>query len=270
MVPSFASFFIKTQAFTENHLLFTEHSKLTQELSESFPDTGEDLYHLELRFESDSLFWDRLLLFNIESAHDKTDSLDGEKIMNPDLSFYSFSSDKDLLSVDARPFHSKTIIPIGIRSNISGLFRIRVARKHFPEKMTLYLHDKLLDQWMVLGQDSSYYFVLNHHLVEKNNDRFEITAFKKEITAIRIPSALSLSAYPVPANDQLVIRFKTPGMQHTFLNLFSQNGILVKSYRLGLQQEGNFRIAVADLPKGIYILELKCGNDVVIRKIIKS
>ncbi|MBU5819135.1 hypothetical protein JWE25_20240, partial [Acinetobacter baumannii] len=135
-------------------LLFTEQAKLTGELPNGFMETTDDPYHLELRLESDGRFWDRILLFHIDSARDATDLLDAEKIMNPDINFYSFSTDKNALSADARPFHKKTVVPLGIRSNVSGLFRIRTARKFLPEKLVLYLHDKLLDRWMQLEKDS--------------------------------------------------------------------------------------------------------------------
>ncbi len=268
MMPAFASFFIKTHAFTENHLLFTEQAKLTGELPDGFMELTDDPYHLELRLETDSLFWDRILLFHIDSARDATDPLDAEKIMNPDVSFYSFSSDKNMLSADARPFHKKTLIPLGIRSNLSGLFRIRTTRKYLPEKLVLYLHDKLLDRWMQLEKDSSYYFRLNPDTLNWQADRFEITAFKKEPVTITIPSKIRLEAGPVPARDQLMVNFKTIRPGNCFLRLFSIQGQLIRSYQLGVRQEGRFTISLAGIPQGLYILELQCADDTAVQRII--
>ncbi len=268
MMPAFASFFIKTYAFTENHLLFTEQAKLTGEPPNGFMETTDDPYHLELRLESDGRFWDRILLFHIDSARDAIDPLDAEKIMNPDISFYSFSADKNALSADARPFHKKTLIPLGIRSNVSGLFRIRTARKYLPEKLVLCLHDKLLGRWMQLEKDSSYYFRLGHDTLNGLTDRFEITAFKKELATISIPSRIRLLAGPVPANDRLFVDFKAMQPGNCSLHLFSLQGQQVRSFMLGFRQEGRFTISLAGIPKGLYILELKCGSDTVVKKVM--
>jgi len=37
---------------------------------------------------------------------------------------------------------------------------------------------------------------------------------------------------------------------------------------LGFRQEGRFTISLAGIPKGLYILELKCGSDTVVKKVM--
>jgi hypothetical protein len=45
--------------------------------------------------------------------------------------------------------------------------------------------------------------------------------------------------------------------------------MVMKSFKLGFQKEGTCSIPVADLPGGIYLIEVRCGNHVAVQKIMK-
>lgn len=271
MVPAFAAFFVKTNAWVSNSLLFTENCKLVNKLTASQQGMIEDNYHLELRLENDSIFWDRILLFHIDSARDSRDKMDAEKLMNPDVNLYSFSADKHLLSADARPMHEHTIIPLGIHANLHGAFSIRVASMRLPKQIKLFLHDKYLGRWQSLEKDSSYYFSVTTDTASQGNHRFEIRGSKKEpATIIHIPAKITLTAGPVPATDRIAVGFTATEPGNTVLTISGINGIVMKSFNLGFQKEGTCTIPVADLPGGIYLIEVRCGNQVAVQKIIKS
>lgn len=270
IMPAFSSFFIKTNALTENILSFPENCKFIGDLSEPAADSIEDIAHLELRLETDSIFWDRLLLFHIDSAREKYDRLDAEKILNNNVSFFSYSADSSRLSVDARSIGKQTVIPVGIESNQHGVFRIRVSKKQLPQQLELFLHDKVLNQWMLLQADSSYYFSIEAHNSHLSNRRFEISSFKRETSVINPPAPIQFTIAPIPATDQLLLYFSAPEEGNTSLQFFTLNGAIVKRLEFGFLKKGAYTIPIAALPKGIYIAELKCGKYTVAKKIIKG
>jgi hypothetical protein len=124
----------------------------------------DDIFYVELRLESDSIFWDRIVLMQMDSAKTGFDKNDAEKFLNNDVNFYSLSREQKMLSIDARPINNNSVIPLGIQTNEPGTFGIRVAKQKLPASNTLMLHDKYLDNWMEL--------IRRQHLSFYNNKRY--------------------------------------------------------------------------------------------------
>ena len=153
---------------------------------------------------------------------------------------------------------------------IIGKFSIRVAKARLASSNTLMLHDRYLNKWMKLEEDSSYHFITINDTVSKGNNRFEITSLKKQIENATSLSRLITRIMPVPATDKIVVNYKAPERGNTTIRMISLSGNTVKSLRLGLQKEGQVTISIEDLVKGIYLLELICGNQFSTQKIIKD
>ncbi len=73
--------------------------------------------------------------------------------------------------------------------------------------------------------------------------------------------ASKLNIYPQPAND--AINIEMLGKQIVSSNLFNLNGDLIAQYGLTAN-----RIEVAHLSKGVYILQVKCSEGIVTKKVI--
>ena len=271
ILSSFGAFIVKVNANTNSKILFTENCKVNGIVSDSLPNIQEDnAYHVELRLERDGFFLDRIVLFEIDSAKSGFDKLDAEKFWNNDVNFYSISRDQKILSIDARPVNNESTILLGLQTNEPGIFSIRVAKASQAPSNSLMLHDKQLNKWMKLEEDSIYHFVTTNDTASIGNNRFEITTPKKPVENARAMSKLITKITPVPANDKIIVNYLSPERANTTIRIMNLAGITLKSLALGLQKEGKVAISVADMVRGIYLLELRCGNQISTQKIIKN
>ena len=270
ILPKFGAFIVKANENTYNHLLFTENCKTTDPATDSTATvTLDDIFYVELRLESDSIFWDRLLLLAMDSARNFYDKNDAEKFLNSDVNFYSLSGEQKMLSIDARPLNNETSVPIGLQTNEPGSFRIRVAAVNLPLSNTLKLHDRYLNRWMSLDKDSSYFFTTHGDSISSGNNRFEISSIKKLVDTVILP-AISMKINPVPARDKIIIQYQSPEKGNTGIRILNVSGTVLKTLQLGLQKEGQAIIQVGDLLSGIYWVELRCGNYRSSQKILKE
>ncbi len=268
---AFGSFIVRANHTINNTLLFTENSKTEEPATKDLPLTDiDDAFHLELRLETDSIFWDRILLLAIDSARTGFDKNDAEKFDNPDVNFYSLSGEQRKLSTDARPLNNESTIKLGIQSDDPGVFRIRVAKIALPASNQLMLHDRYLNKWMPLEKDSSYSFVTTTDTMSRGNQRFEITAQKKTKDSIYSTGSIKIKLNPVPAKEQVLVKFSATETGNMAIRLLTLSGMPVKNISLGVQKEGQVIIPVGGLLKGIYLLEIKCGSQVSTQKIIKN
>lgn len=261
ILPSFGAFMVETAAGTRQQILFTENSKSADPASDPLiPVRIDDWYHIELRLESDSILWDRLLLLQMDSARFGYDRNDASKLLNPDVNFYSHTYTGKQLSIDARPFTNESTIPLGLQCLQPGIFRIRISAVNLPASNTLMLHDKLLDKWIPLQQDSNYRFLVRMDTLTQGNDRFEICSRKKQEDPWLLPEPMELSLSPVPATDRLRISFRAKEKGNTTVRILGLSGRLLQTISLGIQKEGQAWIPLGGLLRGIYLLELRCGN----------
>ncbi len=271
VLKRFNTFIVKVYDSSNNWILFKENCKTGEPFSDTLTASNEtDAYQLELRLESDSVFWDRLLLLAIDSARSGIDRQDAEKIPNPEVNFYSLSRERKMLSIDARPISKQTIIPLGLQTTEFGNFRIKVTRNSLPPAYALMLYDKYLDNWLNLDQDSSYYFYLGMDTLSRGNNRFEISARKlKSETGINYPR-LDLKLSPVPATDQVNVLYDSPNWGNSTITVISFFGNTVKHFDLGVQKKGRLSISVSDLLKGVYVIKFQCGNRFTTKKLVKG
>ena len=271
ILPPFGSFIVKANGNTHNSLLFTENCKVTERGTGRIPlVANEDNYFIELRLETDSIFWDRILLFAIDSAKTNVDKLDAEKFRNSEVNFYSISRDQKMLSIDARPINNESKIALGLQTNTPKQFNIRIAKISLPASNTLLLHDRYLDRWMKLEKDSSYPFATTADTATMGNERFEIISRKKKMTDTIPAYTITTTIMPVPATDKIMVNYVSSEKGNTTIRIIGLNGKPVKRLDLGMQKQGQVIIPVADIPNGMYLLELRCGENISTKKIIKQ
>lgn len=270
ILPAFGAFLITTQADVAQQLLFSENSKSADPVPDTVPAIQTDeWYYVELRLETDSIFWDRLLLVQMDSARWGIDKNDAAKLLNNDVNFYSLLQNGKMLSIDARPYNNTSTIALGIESQQPQTFRIRVSADSLPPGNTLMLHDKWLDRWMPLTKDSSYAFTVTTDTNTQGNQRFEISSRKKMTDSIG-HEKIRLNMSPVPVSNQLQVSFIAEEKANTSIRILSLSGKPLKAVSLGMVKEGKVLIPVGDLFRGIYLLELRCGKELSSRKFIKD
>jgi len=186
------------------------------------------------------------------------------------VNFYSRSKEQKQLSIDARPINNETVIPLGIQTNITGTFTIRIAKAMFPSSNKLMLHDRYLDKWMHLETDSSYSFNISTDSMSKGDKRFEITGPKKVVGPVLSASTILMHLSPVPAKDKIIVQFNCGEAGNTHIRILNLSGMPVKSLSFGMQKDGQVTIPVGELNRGIYLLELNCGKLRSTRKLIKD
>lgn len=271
ILPAFGAIIVKANDQTDHTILITENCKTTDAWQENLPVIEmDDTHHLELRLETDSIFWDRILLFSIDSAKTGFDKNDAEKFLNNEVNFYSISRDKKLLSTDARPISNESVITLGLQTKEPGTFRIRVMKAYLASSNKLMLHDRLLNTWMHLENDSSYSFSTTNDTTSKSNDRFEIISQKKFAETLINTPAIRIKITPVPARNYIMVRYHSPETANTTVRLLTLSGSTVKNIPLGMQKEGQVSIPVGELIRGIYLIELTAGNQINTQKIIKD
>lgn len=269
ILPPFGAFITKSNGNNKNSLLFTENSKSIEPADDSIRVTNlDDIFYVELRLETDTIFWDRMILLSMDSARNFYDRNDAEKLMNNDVNFYSIASGQKLLSIDARPVTNETIIPLGIQTDEQRSFRIWVAKSTLPASNTLLLHDKYLNRWMKLETDSIYQFTTMQDSASSGNQRFEISSYPKPIPPSNTVTIQQFG--PNPATDKISFRFMASEKGNTTVRLLQLSGKPVKIIELGKQKEAQINISVAEMQTGIYLLELTCGKQIRTQKFIKQ
>ncbi|MCK9403788.1 MAG: T9SS type A sorting domain-containing protein [Chitinophagaceae bacterium] len=270
ILPAFGAIIVKANDQINNTILVTENCKTPDTLQEIIPVIEmDDTHHAELRLETDSIFWDRILLLSMDSAKAFFDKNDAEKFQNDEVNFYSISRDKKRLSTDARPLSNESMIALGLQTKEPGRFRIRVMKAYLATSNKLMLHDRLLNNWMHLENDSSYSFNTTTDTSSKGNNRFEIISQKKFAESLVTTSVVRVKITPVPAKDNILVSFHSTEAGNTTIRLLTLSGTTVKNIPLGIQKEGQVNIPVGELPRGIYLIELTTGNQLNTQKMIK-
>ena len=92
-----------------------------------------------------------------------------------------------------------------------------------------------------------------------------------QITREETANSLQLKIWPVPARDEVFIRFNLPeGSSNAMLSLLDVAGKVVKSMNIGLPGAGvqTYAIDLQNLPAGMYILQLREGNNIGTEKLV--
>ncbi len=271
VLPPMGVFIVRANGTINNSVLFTENSKTNDLTTENIPVTDiDDAFHIELRLETDSILWDRILLFAIDSARTSFDKNDAEKFINPDVNFYSLSKELRRLSTDARPVTNESVIKLGLQVDEPGTFAIRIVKANLPVADKLMLHDKYLDKWMPLEKDSTYSFTTTTDTLSFGDQRFEIAAKKKLKDSSIGSNNIIVNISPVPVNNFLQVSFKAMESGNTSIRLLTLSGAAVKAISLGIQKEAQVMMPVSELLSGIYLLELTCGEQIITKKLIKN
>jgi hypothetical protein len=266
ILPSSSAFFVTCTDVTNNHISFHETDKTTADASDHVFKTtsgfGSDVLQLRILSNSDSLSWDRLLLFFNNQANSATDNFDGLKIMNPDLSFYTIATDNNTLAVDFRPYVPTQVIPLGLINAPQNTYSIRVDDYSIPGNGYVYLHDKYLNQIQLLNANTHYDFSVTSDTLSQGNNRFELnfTNAPLEINTLSGTATFNAQIVPNPATDMIAVSFAAPQPGNTTISITNLLGQEMYSNNMGMQQSAKVSIPLSNYANGMYIVNIHCGN----------
>ncbi len=271
ILPSYSAFFVQSSSSTINNTIqFSETCKSVSVPAQTlFGGNDHPGNYLELRLESDSIFWDRLLFLFDDSAKAVTDLTDAPKLLNPDVNFYSLSQESNFLSIDARPLISTLTIPLGLQTYADRNFTIRVSDINLPPGVQMQLHDKYLDKWQQLDKNTRYEFNSTAADTGLVNNRFEITLAKWVMPVIDPPLEFTVKLGPIPCAEQLTVNYSSPVKAETSIRILTADGRILQTIHAGIQQQGQVTISVSGIASGIYLLEVICGDRKTIKKFNK-
>ncbi|NDC41686.1 MAG: T9SS C-terminal target domain-containing protein, partial [Chitinophagia bacterium] len=211
--------------------------------------------------------WDLLRVKFDEATGDDQDKVnDADKLIGGDLNFYSMSSDNKRQAIDVRPYNKDKVIPLGIVSNYAQKFIIKAQDVVLPEGGQLYLHDKMLGQYVELTQGAEYHFEITKDAASQGNNRFEL-AMKPAATAF---SGLEVLMTPNPATDDVTLAYRSGNANEVNVRVMDVNGVAVYNKNLGVQQNGTVRVPLAKFAAGMYMVELTSGDKKVVQRLVKE
>ena len=86
---------------------------------------------------------------------------------------------------------------------------------------------------------------------------------------LEAPAAPQLALFPAPARDVLTVRFSTSSAGPARLDVIDLLGRTVRTVDLDGRNERDVRVAVADLPAGLYMLRIQSGTSSATRSFVK-
>lgn len=202
ILPSGSAFFAQTTTNTNNTITFSEASKATSTPVSLFRSTSTDqLLTLEVN-SSNSTLEDKLqFIFNNQNYTTNYDALwDATKLLNPDVNFYSFSTNNVKLAIDRRP-NSVQTIPLGFFAPAGSYI---IVIKDLPVSNEYLLKDNYTNTTTLLTNGTSINITVDANTASYGNARFEL--------AIRANIALSNTFINVAAlqkNGGIEVNFIT-------------------------------------------------------------
>lgn len=263
-LPAYASFQVRT-AYNGAHICVTESMKTATATSYLFKAPATPYVSLHVYDESYHP-WDMLDIRFNDNATDAEDAkYDAVKPAGGDLSLYSLSADGRRMVIDARPFQSGKVVPLGIASTYKQNFIIRAENIAAPENGIVVLHDKLLNKYVELSAGTEYKFAINEDKATQGDNRFELS-----LKPAAVAANFSVTLTPNPATDDVKVAFSAPEANNVSVKVTDISGICVYTRDLGTQQAGQVTIPVAKLAAGIYMVELTSGNNRSVQKLVKE
>lgn len=258
-----ASFQVRA-ANNNDSLIFNENNKNATATTQLLKPIAE-FVNLQV-YDANYHAWDMMYLnFDENASANEEGSVDATKPLGPDFNMYSLSADQQKLVIDSRPFKHGTIIPLGISSNYQQEFIIKADQMKLPTGGVLYLHDKLMDKYIMLQKGTEYRFAITKDDKTQGEKRFELS-LEGGISS----TGLDVAMTPNPANEQVAVSFTSTVLDEVAIRVIDVRGANVYTQNLGKMQRGTIRIPVQQLAAGMYMVELTQGQNKVVQRLIKE
>ena len=266
IIEKLEGYIIKNNAGAAGYLFYEERTKVN--IGDT-PDTisyKKEYAHISLQFMKDNNLLDRLEIIGIDSASSRFEKWDAEKINESETSLYSISRDSIALSIDARPFTNNLFIPLGIKCNKTGKYKLFCSAYLLDNSLVAYLHDKLLNKYQKIMEDSSYTFEIGTDTTTAGERRFEITG---PPPPPRQEDPIIASVTPNPVLGRLSTRFSFREPLAYQISIHSIDGSLLQNKVFAVSKNGIATMDVSALIPGVYVAVIKAGKNYLLQQFIK-
>ncbi len=257
IMPQYASFFVEATAAGGN-VTFAETNKTASSATNTLlRAVSNDRVRLQLK--SGTILWDEMQMELGSQYKAAKEYADAAKLMNPEASLYSISSDNQLLAIDKRNLQDGDIVPLGLQTDAARSYTIEVSELGISN-MELYLNDKYTHTLQKLEAGMVYSFATNADAASTGNGRFEILA--KQMPALDVlTTAFSIKLSPNPSSDMVKVSFSNAEIAATTITLTNTEGKTIRTVNGGNVQSGQVDINVKGLAKGTYYITLNNGKE---------
>ena len=158
-----------------------------------------------------------------------------------------------------------TRVPLEIRQNAGQAFTISISDMELPQDISVYLEDTLNGTLTSL-KDGDFELTAQSNL--SGADRFFIVF--KDNSVLSSGDSLginTLNVYKANTDSFVTIAGITPDLQQLDVRLFSMLGVVVKQTLLNTTTATQ-RVSTQNLASGLYVVQIKSGNQVITKKVI--
>ena len=254
-----------------------DHDGATLNFVESNKSANATNYLFKAQPESVSLYvydanyhpWDMLYVrFNDDASESEDKYLDATKPMGTDFCFYSTSADNKKMVIDARPYDADKVVPLGLTTSYRQEFIIKAEGVSVPNGGKVYLHDKLLQKYVLLTPGTEYRFNVTKDKATQGDNRFELSM--KPVTTVADTKGLQVTMTPNPATDEVSVKFTSGGTDAISVRVLDMSGVSVYNEELGVQAKGTITLPLNKLASGVYMVEFTSGSQKVVQRLIKE
>ncbi len=270
VLPAYSSFNTEVSALGGTGSIgFTEAAKVAS----TTPATGhffeiDSNYKLEINVIDNTTYWDKLQFFFHDQAQNTYENLDAVKFTNPDVNFYSFSTNNHTLSIDSRPFENNKTIPLGFKTTLKKDYTFSFDNLKLPEGYKLFLKDYYLNKNTEIVHGSKYDFSVNADSLSQGDNRFEIQAVDIYASTKNLANQSLYKIGPNPLQGK-ELNVYYPFAPSTELEIADFNGKIIQTIALNPNKSAE-TINTESLKQGIYIVKIKNGKTVLLtQKLIK-
>lgn len=268
VLPAYSAFFTTVSANSNNTLTIEEADK-SDGGTGLFKGTAND-YWVELSIDDTNIHWDRLLIGLDNNSMSVEDDMDGKKLYNPGLDFYTLSKDNIRLAVDVRPYSINETIPLGLTAyNRYNRYVIKTGMYNVPAGTKLYLHDTYLNNIEELKPGTEYWFDVTSDTASQGQSRFYINLQGNTNSIETVAdNRARMQLIPNPATEEVKVSFDRLAGEAQ-LKVVNVTGKVVFAKNLATST-GSVVIPVAQLANGIYMVELRGANAQLTQKLLKQ
>lgn len=275
VLPAGAAFFVRGGAGPTASINFTEAAKTNTKTSTDpvlRRDEVSSQYgpnSLQLALYSGDSWIDRTLVFFREEANAGMDRLDGTKMANPRVNFFTVSEDDWALSIDTRPYVGEASrIPLHILSP-AMTYTMKVEDFDMNSGQDLYLHDRFLDKRVKLERNMEYSFQVTSDPNSRGH-RFDIVMGVEVVTSLQnLQQNLNVFLMPNPAEQQVAVTIqRSDVIAEARVRIVDSRGVQLFESSIAPDAEPRIDYPVGSLPKGVYLVEVVHGTQRMVKRLL--
>jgi hypothetical protein len=162
------------------------------------------------------------------------------------------------------------VIPLGLGAKYQQDYIIKAEGVTVPDGGQLYLHDKLLKQYVAMQPGAEYRFAVTDDAATQGNDRFELSMKPADVVVAQNNKGLQVSIVPNPATDDVNVTFTNGKKDDVSVRILDLSGVSVYSKGLGKLASGTINVPLTNFASGIYMVELTSGSQKVVQRLVKE